>query len=194
MSASVRMTQIAGAKLDEVNQRLKGLSAYGGNGSAAFHAVYGALKRAMSRGRKVAPEFASARYTISQAKANNKTVSKMKIEGGHGGVAGAYLNFKGGVIPLIEFENSPGAGGVHAHVKSDNAGGEIAGSWYGHLPAMQIARRVGKERFPVEILYGPSVPQMLANEGVTTQMSDEMMGVFVERMDHEMTRILNGFL
>lgn len=194
MSASVRMTQIAGAKLDELNRRLANVSAYGGNGSAVFHAVYDALKRAMSRGQREGPAFAAARYSISEAVARSRVSAKMKIEGGSGGVAGAYLNFAGRVIPLIEFENSAGSGGVNAHIRADSGGGEIAGSWYGHLPTMQIARRLGPPRFPVEILYGPSVPQMISNEGVSTEMSDNMMGVFVERMDHEMMRILNGFL
>ena len=194
MSASVHMQQVAGAKLDEVNRRLSSLSAYGGNGSAAFHAVYDALKRAMSKGKKEGPHFAAARYTISQQKAESHVATKMRIQGGHGGVTGAYLIFSGSTIPLIEFENSPGVGGVNVHIKTENAGGEVAGSWYGRLPQMQIAKRVGRYRFPVKVQHGPSVPQMLANENVTTEMSDEMMDTFVKRMDHEMNRILNGFL
>lgn len=45
----------------------------------------------------------------------------------------------------------------------------------------------------IEELFGPSVPQMLGNEGVAEKLSAAAMDKFEERLDHEINAILNGW-
>jgi hypothetical protein len=49
---------------------------------------------------------------------------------------------------------------------------------------------VGRERYPVEGLYGPSVPQMFGNPDVLDAMQERGAEVFENRLAHEIERRL----
>ena len=48
------------------------------------------------------------------------------------------------------------------------------------------------DREEIQELYGPSVPQMLGNDEVANKVIDDSMEYFDKRMEHEISRILNG--
>jgi len=57
-----------------------------------------------------------------------------------------------------------------------------------------VYRRVGKSRFPIKELYGPSVPQMVGSEIVMKQAENKAIETMDKRTDHEINRILEGHL
>ena len=62
------------------------------------------------------------------------------------------------------------------------------GSHYG------IYERQGEKRFPVKELFGPATPQMMySNENVMDSIEEKMASTYEERIEHEITRILNGW-
>ena len=52
--------------------------------------------------------------------------------------------------------------------------------------------RIGKERLPIRPLYGPAVPVMLNNEQIVDRVTDKAIETVDKRIDHEISRILDG--
>lgn len=52
----------------------------------------------------------------------------------------------------------------------------------------RFVARVGKSRYPVEGLYGPSVPQLYGNPEVMDIMQERGGQVFESRLEHEIER------
>ena len=61
----------------------------------------------------------------------------------------------------------------------------------GHIGAFV---REGKRRWPIKGLYGPSVPQMFANDDVLKPVAKRAQEVLAERFEHEVQAILGGFV
>ena len=53
-------------------------------------------------------------------------------------------------------------------------------------------KRIGPERYPIEGLHGPAVPQLYGNKAVVEIMEQEGMRVYEERMMHELERLVGG--
>ena len=50
-----------------------------------------------------------------------------------------------------------------------------------------------RDKDEIQELYGPSVPQMLGNDEVANKVIEDTMETFDKRMEHEITRLLNGW-
>lgn len=59
----------------------------------------------------------------------------------------------------------------------------------GHLG---VFKRLGKERFPIQKQFGPSVPQMAGNDQVVESVIESANEMLDKRLDHEINRILSG--
>ena len=180
-------------KLDRVNKLLGGI----GDGKLLRNALYNALNRAGTRAVKESGSFASKRYAISAAgfKSYVKTKYHIHYGGGKltGGVVSCEISFAGSVIPLIEFNTRfSKEGGVNVTVKRGE-GGTLAHAWVANMGGINIYERLGKSRFPVEKKYGPSAAHMMMEETVQESMSKAVAETFNSRIDHEITRILNGW-
>lgn len=57
---------------------------------------------------------------------------------------------------------------------------------------LHVLKRVGKERYPLHIKYGPSVPEMMGTDDVSQAVEERAMEVLGDRLDHEINRILEG--
>ena len=53
--------------------------------------------------------------------------------------------------------------------------------------------RVGKGRWDIKRLMSPAIPQIIGNEEVTRELSQETSRYFSERLNHEVMRQLGGF-
>ena len=102
---------------------------------------------------------------------------------------------KGRVLSLRAFSPTPGPGkrrpavGLSVVVKREGGRSRIAGSFWGRLGSTQsVLRRKGAARFPVEKLFGPSVPQMLGNKDVLDRMQEKAAERFGTNLDHEINR------
>ncbi len=118
----------------------------------------------------------------------------------------------GGTIQLSKFAVSREFIGkratIKAQVKRDGSQKQIKGAFASQMKEVGfganrratdqghigVYRRVGKSRFPIKELYGPSVPQMVGSETVMKQAESKAIETMDKRADHEINRILEGHL
>ena len=118
------------------------------------------------------------------------------IQRGSNGEVSINFGYRGSVIPLRVFDTKVDRSGrVVTRVKKsgarqalDHAFEAKMGSHYG------IYERQGEKRFPVKELFGPATPQMMySNENVMDSIEAKMASTYEERIEHEITRVLNGW-
>lgn len=56
--------------------------------------------------------------------------------------------------------------------------------------SLGVFRRRGKQRLPIEQLYGPGVPIMLNSAKIRDKLQDEMTQKLEQRLEHEMNRAM----
>lgn len=184
---NIHIDEIGSAKLDRINAVLKGV----GNGSGAFQAIGAAMNRAAQSGKTQAARYASETYNISQGSFRSRCRISFKMSGGGGGVASIEVLFAGAVIPLIEFHGTSGGPQGGVHVSPKRGGGSLRTAFINAVYGTHgVWERVGRKRFPVEQMYGPSTGHMMQDEGVSDKLVNHMMEVFDSRIEHEISRIL----
>lgn len=111
------------------------------------------------------------------------------------------LTSRGPNIPLIRFKTRPSKPPARqpkvltASVKKSGArkpipGAFVAGMKSGHIGAFE---RAGRRRTPIRELYGPAVPIMLNEPGVSEHLQEEAARRMNARLDHEVNRVLGRF-
>ena len=187
----IKVEDVGKNKLDYVNKVLAGI----GNGSGAIKAVYAAAKRAAQRAKTEAGRFAAEEYTINKGTFMSRCKIKTSVAGGSGGATSVSITFAGSVIPLIEFNTRYARGGKLSTQVKRTGGAEILdhafiAPVYG---STQAHEHIYGTRGPVETLYGPSTGHMMQNDNVIEKMDRVIAETFDQRIDHEMSRILNGW-
>lgn len=181
----IKIDDIGEAKLKRVYTILQNVQ----NGSGFYHALNAAMKRAIASAKTQAGRYAAERYAISKGQFMAKTNFGYVLKSNSIGIV-----FSGEVIPLIEFGGTSGdkKGGVHVGPKL--GGGTLSRAFitaaYG---TTGVWERIGKPRIPIEQKYGPSTGHMMQDEGVSEKLVQHMEEVFDSRIEHEITRILNGW-
>ena len=159
-------------------------------------AIGSALSRAANAGKTEAKKAVTEQYTLSKSEFVNRTKNVNHFNRSGDGEITVSFGYRGSVIPLMRFDTSiDKSGRVTTRVMKssskkalDRAFGAKMGNHIG------VYERVGTSRFPVKELYGPSTPQMIGtNEAVYDQIEEKMTKVYEERIEHEITRILNGW-
>ena len=187
--SEIYIREDGGLQLDRANALLAGI----GNGSAIFQAVGSALKRAAQSGMSQAGGYASGAYNISSGAFKSHVKSKIMMSGGSGGVTSVRLTFSGSVIRLIEFKTGFSKdGGVSVSVKK-GGGAVLTRAFVGNFGRHGIYERVGKGKYALQELYGPSAAHMMMDAGVIQKMDQHITEVFNSRIEHEISRILNGW-
>ena len=130
----------------------------------ANRAVGSALARAAAAGKTVAKRAVTQEYAISSSEFTNRT----------------KVDRSGRVVTRVKKSS--------ARQALDHAFEAKMGSHYG------IYERQGEKRFPVKELFGPATPQMMySNEVVMDSIEAKMASTYEERIEHEITRVLNGW-
>lgn len=156
-------------------------------------AVYNASVRAMNKGKTEAGRFAAAEYTIGKGTFMSNVKEKTKVTSGVGGIAGVAVTYSGRLLPLITFSTRYSRnGGVQTTVKR-GGGGSIRRAFITSFSKLGVYERTGKDRFPIEQKYGPSTGHMMQNETVIESMEEAIVDTFNSRIEHEITRLLNGW-
>lgn len=178
---------IAEEGFDRVSALLAGIP------GGANRAVGSALARAAAAGKTVTKRAVTQEYAISSSEFSNRINN---IQRGSNGEVSINFGYRGSVIPLRVFDTKVDRSGrVVTRVKKsgarqalDHAFEAKMGSHYG------IYERQGEKRFPVKELFGPATPQMMySNENVMDSIEEKMASTYEERIEHEITRILNGW-
>ncbi|WP_238649758.1 phage tail protein [Paenibacillus piscarius] len=157
---------------------------------------YSALNRTSQRLKTESGRKARETYIVKSKAVTDQVVLKR----GSLSNLNSELRWKGGNIPIVKFRTNPKALGgkkprvLKAAVK--RAGGNkaidkafIARMSSGHIG---IFRRTARPRLPVEEIYGPAVPVMLNNPGVTEHLENVAVEEMDKRMEHELNRRLGG--
>lgn len=109
----------------------------------------------------------------------------------------AQLTSRGMNLPMYKFLYKPTRDTtgkrrrlVRVSVKRD---GGLKPLGQGFVHQGGVYQRVGKTSYPINPVYGVSIPQMLGNKEVVNVVESTMVKVTEERLDHEIYRLLNGF-
>lgn len=170
--------------LEQVAQRLAHIP------GALERAAKQAVVRTVRGGKQDAARKVAQRYTIKVGEVM-KTI-KIKVSGLEG-----EMKSRGGKNPLKKFYTRPRsrprrmpAGGVFVQ----NVRGQGGNIRRGFLQRSgNVYERVGRPRFPIRHLKGPSAPGMLGNPIVGPYIENKMFQRMQINLDHAMNAILGGF-
>ncbi|GMB00433.1 phage tail protein [Pelosinus sp. IPA-1] len=110
----------------------------------------------------------------------------------------ASIGASGAPLPLINFRVKPAQPGKQKpgstlRVSVKKSGGKpIKGAFVAKLQGgrVGVAIRVGKARLPLKELHGPSVPQMLGEANLATNVMSSAQERFLKRIAHEVDWLL----
>lgn len=185
----VRINEVGSNTLDRVNKILAGVP------GGIWKATFAALRRAGDTAKTKAGQFAAEEYTINKGAFMGNVSQKVQISGGAGGIVSMNISYAGSVLPLLTFNTKYSKGGrLQTQVKRGGGGGVLehafAASVFGPIA---VYERVGSSRFPVEQKFGPSTGHMMQNDRVVEQMDKTITETYESRIEHEITRVLNGW-
>ncbi|MCF8017836.1 MAG: hypothetical protein K9L62_00425 [Vallitaleaceae bacterium] len=186
---SVRVSEVGAESLSRVNKILAGIP------GGIWKATYAALKRAGDTAKTRAGQFAAAEYTINKSDFMKKVHQKSHITSEAGGVVSMSVSYAGNVIPLLSFNTKYSRNGLlQTQVKRSGASTVLEHAFAAKVfGPIGVFERLGERRFPVEQKYGPSTAHMMSNENVVEKMDDTVRETFERRLEHEITRVLNGW-
>jgi hypothetical protein len=157
----------------------------------APNAISGALNRAIANvntniGKEIRKEYVikagDIKETITVSKASRAKLS-------------ATARSKGNLIGLDKFKVSPKT--INPNRKSSIKIGvkksgvkQVMGAFVADLGGVKVFKRKDKDRLPIQRLFGPSVPQMLANEDIRAEIEKQGQETFDQRLEHEINRII----
>lgn len=186
---SVRISEVGANSLDRVNKILAGVP------GGIWKASYSALKRAGDTAKTRAGQFAAAEYTINKGDFMRNVNQKSHITSQAGSLVSMSINYAGNVLPLLTFNTKFSRNGfLQTQVKRGGASTVLEHAFAARVfGPIGVYERLGSERFPVEQKYGPSTTHMMQNETVVEKMDKTVRDTFEQRLEHEITRVLNGW-
>lgn len=176
--------------LDRVTKLLSGIP------NGVYRAVGSAFKRAAQHGLTVGMKIVSEEYAIGQNELKARTKNINTITHGGPGSYEVRFGYRGSVIPLMQFDTRvDGSGRVTTRVLRSSARERLDHAFAAHMGGHTgIYERISESRFPVQELFGPSAVQAFyAHEETVDKMDEEVLKVYDERIEHEITRLLNGW-
>lgn len=186
------MIQITAEQIERVNLILSSVP------KGAEKAMKSVIQRANSTVRSEALKGITSVYAISKQNVRAETTIKVRTRAESGGVVGT-VSFAGYKIPLYRFNVSPTLpvqrATVSAGVKRDSGQTPFAQAFIAVMKSGHTGmfERDGKSRLPITEFMGPSAAQMAANSVVVEQVEEKAQEVINKRIEHEITRILNGY-
>lgn len=109
----------------------------------------------------------------------------------------ASVKSKGGVIGLDHFKVMPKKVvpkrkiPIKTAVKKSGVK-QLPGAFVAETNGLKVFIRDTQKRFPIRRLYGPSIPQMLKNEGISNELNEKALEMFSQRIEHEISRLMDG--
>lgn len=157
------------------------------------------LSRAMNRALEGARTTA-VKETRMEYRVNSRDVkATMRVQKATQANLQAEVVSTGKRIPLATFgarPTQPGTGGpgkptLRVGVKRAGGRKPLKGAFVVRLgQKLHVASRKGAKRFPLEVHFGPAVPQMLGVESVVRQVEEVAQQRLDARLEHELGRAL----
>jgi len=186
---SVRIEEIGSMNVDRLNKLLAGIP------GGVFKAAHGALKRAGDTAKTRAGQYAAEEYTINKSTFMKNVRVSANVESSGGSVVSMSIRYAGTVLPLLEFNTRYSRKGLlQTQVKRNGGATTLQHAFVERVfGPTAVFERVGAPRFPVEQKFGPSTAHMMQNEDVIRKMDETIRETYENRMEHEITRVLNGW-
>ncbi len=186
---SVRISEVGAESLSRINKILAGIP------GGIWKASYAALKRAGDTAKTRAGQFAAEAYTIKKGDFMKNVHQKSHIKSESGGIVSMSISYAGNVLPLLTFNtNYSRSGLLQTQVKRDGATAVLERAFAARVfGPIGVFERVGEKRFPIEQKFGPSTAHMMSSEQVVEKMDATVRETFERRLEHEITRVLNGW-
>jgi hypothetical protein len=186
------MIEITNEQMERVNLILNGVP------NGAKKAFYNAINRGLQTVRTQSGKSVNKTYRIlqkdfkSETNITEKKASQSSLIG--------EIAFAGTRIPLIKFQVSPKEPQkqtVSVAVLRETGGERLKHAFVakmqsGHVGVFERATP-NTRRLPIEELYGPSPAGMLNNIEVQQEIEKAAQETIDKRIEHEITRILNGY-
>lgn len=161
-----------------------------------YRAVGSALKRGAQRGRTVGMKIVAEEYAIGQNELKARTRTTNTIIKDQYGQFSVTFGYRGNVISLMKFDTVVNRNGlVSSRVLRSGSREALDHAFVAQMGGHRgVFERESSERFPVRELFGPAAPQAFyAREETTDKMNDTILASFNDRIEHEITRVLNGW-
>jgi len=157
-----------------------------------------AINRAAVAAKTSIVEQARKEYYVSVAGVRDK----IKITNATEEKPYARIKAKGTRIELVNFKTDPNAVGKRTSVLKVAV---VKGGGFKELPGaflakgissgkVHVLKRTGKERYPIHIKYGISVPEMIGSNKVRLVVEERAREVLDNRLEHEINRVLEGHI
>lgn len=162
---------------------------------AAPKAMARAINRATESARTEAARKVRALYYITQ----KDVTSTIKIYKASPSDLSAMVLSRGNLIALTKFRVTPKKPQpkrrreIIVRVKR-GGGGVVKKAFVARMKSGHIGvfKRAGERRYPIDQMYGPSIPEMLGNSSVTGWVEEKARERLDQRLDHEINRLLEG--
>ena len=192
----IYLEELGNLKLDRVTKLLAGIP------DGVYRAVGSAIKRAAQRGLTVGMKYAAKRYAIGENELKKYTRNINTIVRDGKSSFEVTFGYRGNLIPLIRFDSTVSKEGiVSARVLRASSKTIFDHSFKARMGSHTgIYERIGLDRFPVKEHFGPSAVHALEDtygsrgSGITEEFIEkEIFATYDSRLEHEITRVLNGW-
>jgi len=175
-------------KFDE-QQIANAEAALAGIKGGAPKAMFRAINRTVAYGKTRASKLIREEYTINAGAVRAATSTE---QASFGRLRGA-ISFKGRPKQLRNFARRSTPKGVAVSVLKRTGTKLIPRSFIRRVSSgPAILQRTGASRYPIEVLHGPSVPQMAGNVNVEQRIRQDVSNKLAERLEHEVDVLLRG--
>lgn len=162
----------------------------------AERAFSSAINRGLSYTKTQAFKQVKKVYEVKQKALNEAT--KTSVQTASVGNLVGHISFSGVKIPLYKFQVTPKVPEKGKKVRAGVMKGNRTEFEHAFIAKMKnehigIFERVTSKRFPIEEKMGLSAKQMIENEVIMDQLTQEAQEKVDERLKHEIDRILNGY-
>lgn len=185
------MIEIRNEQIERVNLILGGIR------KAPNKAFYNAINRALSTVRSKSGKAIRETYRIKQSDITSNQNMKLKrasisnLEG--------KIEFAGGVIPLMKFKvtpSEPKRKSVSVSVLRTESAKRLQSAYVANLGkyGVGVFERATSKRASSQQLFGPSTAHMMSNDNVLQKVEAAAQETIDKRIEHEISRILNGYV
>lgn len=168
----------------------------GGIKDAPRNAVYNVLNRATGTVVSQSSKHIRRAYTVKHGALTSN--SNIKVSRAGRTNLEATISYAGTLIPLINFSvdpKQPKRKAVSVSVLQNGGGKRLLHAYVANLGryGVGVFERETSKRESSKQLYGPSTVHMVENEDVLSKVTAAAMETIDKRVEHEITRILNGY-
>lgn len=183
------MVTIRGEQIDRAVRLLAHLP------GASAQAMARAMNRAIEGARTASAKAIRGEYRVSAADVKKtmtlRWATPARLDAEVKSVAPRVPLFAFGPRPTEPGTGGPGKPTLRVGVKRAGGRKPLKGAFIVRLgQKLHVASRKGAKRFPLEVHYGPAVPQMLGVESVVRQVEEVAQQRLDARLEHELGRAL----